>query len=247
MSEVRIAAESRTEFGKGAARRTRRAGKVPAVLYGHGEDPRHISLPERDFEHALKTDAGFNVLLDLQIDGGSELALPKAIQRDPMRGAIKHVDLILVRRGERVTVEVPVITEGEIASEGLLDTQLTSVSLEVEATNIPQPIHVDLSGMEVGETMHAGDLPLPEGAILKTEADAPVIHIGHAPTAAEIEAELAEAEAELGAGEAGAAEQAEAQAAVEGEAAEGATGEGDVVPDTESGEGGPSEGQTPGE
>lgn len=248
MSEVRIAAEPRTEFGKGAARRTRRAGKVPAVLYGHGEDPRHIALAARDFEHALKTEAGANVLLDLQIDGGSELALAKAIQRDALRGSIAHVDLLLVRRGERVTVDVPVVTEGEVPSEGLLDLQLTSVSLEVEATSIPQPIHVDISTLEVGQTVHAGDLPLPEGAELKTDPDATIIHIAQAPTAAQIDAELAQAEAELGAGEAGAAAQETAQAAAEGEAAtDEATGEGDLAADTESGEGGPSAEQTPGE
>lgn len=248
MSEVRIVAESRSEFGKGAARRTRRAGKVPAVLYGHGEDPRHISLPARDFEHALKTDAGFNVLLDLQLDGGSELALPKAIQRDPLRGQVAHVDLILVRRGERVTVDVQVIAEGDVPSEGLLDLQLNTVSLEVEATDIPQPIHVDISTLSVGDTVHAGDLKLPAGAELQTDPEAAVIHIAQAPTAEQIDAEIADAEAELGAGAAGAAAQAEAQAEAEGEAAgDEPTGEGDVVPDTESGEGGPSEGQTPGE
>jgi large subunit ribosomal protein L25 len=105
VSEVRISAEPRTEFGKGGARRTRRAGKVPAVLYGHGTAPRHISLPSREFERALHTAAGSNVLLSLQIEGGDELALPKSIQRDPVRGSIEHVDLILVRRGEKITVE----------------------------------------------------------------------------------------------------------------------------------------------
>lgn len=248
MSEVRIAAEPRTEFGKGAARRTRRAGKVPAVLYGHGEDPRHIALPARDFEHALRTEAGANVLLDLQIDGASELALAKAIQRDPLRGAVAHVDLLLVRRGERVTVDVPVVAEGEAPSDGLLDVQLTTVSLEVEATSIPQPIHVDINALEVGQSVHAGDLKLPEGAELKTDPEATIIHIAQAPTAAQIDAELAQAEAELGAGEAGAAAQEAAKAEAEGEAAtDEATGEGDIVPDTESGEGGPSPEQTPAE
>ena len=100
--EVRIQAEPRTEFGKGGARRTRRAGKIPAVLYGHGTDPRHIALPAREFSHAIK--AGANTLLTLQLDGSSELALPKAIQRHPIRGDYEHVDLLLVRRGEKVTV-----------------------------------------------------------------------------------------------------------------------------------------------
>src|SRR5947208_3067294 len=123
LAQVRISAEPRTEFGKGGARRTRRSGRVPAVLYGHGTAPRHISLPSRDFEHALRTD-GANVLLSLAIDGGDELALPKAIQRDPVRGAIEHVDLILVRRGEKITVEVPVTLTGTAASGGLVDHQL---------------------------------------------------------------------------------------------------------------------------
>ena len=105
MPEVRIAAEPRTEFGKGGARRTRRAGNIPAVLYGHGTDPRHISLPTRAFESALRTD-GANVLLEVAIDGDTELALPKSIQRDPVRGVIEHIDLILVRRGEQITVDV---------------------------------------------------------------------------------------------------------------------------------------------
>ena len=114
--EVRIQAEPRTEFGKGGARRTRRAGKIPAVLYGHGTDPRHIALPAREFGHAIK--GGGNTLLTLQIDGGSELALPKAIQRDPIRGDYEHVDLLLVRRGEKVTVEVPVTLTGEADPRG---------------------------------------------------------------------------------------------------------------------------------
>lgn len=246
MSEVRIAAEPRTEFGKGAARRTRRAGKVPAVLYGHGEGPRHLALPSRDFEHALRTDAGANVLLELQLGDGRELALAKAIQRDPLNGRVEHVDLLLVRRGERVVVDVPVVTTGDVASGGLLDLQLTAVSLEVEATNIPQPITLALDELEVGATVHAGDLPLPDGAELRTDPAAAVVHVAVAQTAEQFEAELAEAEAELGAGAAGAAAEAEAKAAAEGAAAgDEPTGEGDIVPDTASGEGGPAEDQTP--
>ena len=145
VSEVRIAAEPRTEFGKGGARRTRRAGKIPAVLYGHGTEPRHIALPAREFGHAIK--AGANTLLTLQLDGGaSELALPKAIQRDPIRGDFEHVDLLLVRRGEKVTVEVRVALTGEATRDGLVDQQLMTLTVEAEATNIPDHFEVEHRG-----------------------------------------------------------------------------------------------------
>ena len=137
MPEVRIAAEPRTEFGKGPARRERQAGRVPAVLYGHGTDTRHITLPGHDVMMALKT---ANVLIRLDgLPGGNQLVLPKAVQRDPIRGSVEHVDFILVRRGEKVTVEVPVEVTGEVFSGGLLDQQLVQVSIEAEATNIPGP------------------------------------------------------------------------------------------------------------
>jgi large subunit ribosomal protein L25 len=246
VSEVRITAEPRTEFGKGSARRTRRAGKLPAVLYGHGTAPRHISLPTRDFEHALRTDAGANVLLSLRIDGSDELALPKSIQRDPVRGIIEHVDLILVRRGEKITVDVPVVLTGDVVPGGLVDHQATTISVQAEATHLPNQFEVSIEGLEIGASVHAKELDLPEGTELAADADTVLVHILAAPTAEQIEAELAGAEAELGAGAAGAAAQEEAKAEAEGEAAtEEPTGEGDVVPDAESGEGGPAEGQTP--
>ena len=232
MAEVRITAEPRTEFGKGGARRTRRAGKVPAVLYGHGTDPRHISLPTREFEHALRTD-GANVLLALAIDGGSELALPKSIQRDPVRGSIEHIDLILVRRGEKITVDVAINLTGDVAPGGLLDQQLTVLSVLAEATHIPSGFEVSIDGLEIGGSVHAKEVELPEGTELAGDPDTVVVHILAAPTQEELEADLASAEEELGAGAAGAA----AAAAT----AEPETGEGDVVPDTESGEGGPAE------
>jgi len=243
VSEVRITAEPRTEFGKGGARRTRRAGLVPAVLYGHGTEPRHISLPGRDFEHALRTD-GANVLLSLQIDGGSELALPKSIQRNPIRGAIEHVDLILVRRGEKITVDVPVVLTGDVVAGGLVDHQANVISVQAEATNLPNQFELSIEGLEIGASIHAKEIDLPEGTELIADPDSVVVHILAAPTAEQMEAELAEAEAELGAGAAGAAAQAEAAAEAEGAAAtEEPTGEGDVVPDTASGEGGPADGQ----
>jgi len=160
--EVRIAAEPRTEFGKGAARRTRRLGRVPAIIYGHGTDTRHITLPGHDLMMALKTP---NVLIRVDgLPGGNQLALPKAVQRDPIRGSVQHVDLIMVRRGEKVTVEVPVQVTGEVFSGGLLDQQLVQVAVEAEATNIPHAFEVDIEGMEIGAAVHAGDLTLPAGA-----------------------------------------------------------------------------------
>jgi large subunit ribosomal protein L25 len=206
--EVRIAAEPRSEFGKGAARRTRRAGKVPAVLYGHGTDPRHVSLPGHELMLALKTP---NVLIRIEgLPGGAELALPKAVQRDPLKGFLEHVDLLLVTRGEKVTVEIPIQLTGEIIPGGLLDQQLVQIPVEAEATRIPQAIEVDLAGMDVGAAVHAGDLKLPSGATLATDPEVLVLHVIAAPTAEQIEAEIGvAAEAE--------AEPVEAPAPVEGE------------------------------
>jgi large subunit ribosomal protein L25 len=188
--EVRIAAEPRTEFGKGPARRVRRSGRVPAVLYGHGTDTRHITLPGHELLLALKTP---NVLINVDgLKGGGQLALPKAVQRDPIKGFIEHVDLILVRRGEKVTVEVPVQVTGEVGPGGLLDQQMVRIAVEAEATRIPQAIEVDVEGMEIGAAVHAGELSLPQGATLAAEADALVLHVLAAPTAEQIEAELGE-------------------------------------------------------
>ena len=190
MPEVRIVAEPRTEFGKGPARRMRRAGRVPAVLYGHGTDTRHVTLPGHDLLMALKTP---NVLIQLDgLPGSSQLALPKAVQRNPIKGLIEHVDLILVRRGEKVTVEVPVQVTGEVGPGGLLDQQMVRIAVEAEATRIPQAIEVNVEGMEIGDAVHAGELSLPQGATLVAEADALVLHVLAAPTAEQIEAELGE-------------------------------------------------------
>jgi large subunit ribosomal protein L25 len=192
--EVRIAAEPRTEFGKGPARRERRAGRVPAVLYGHGTDPRHVSLPGHEVLLALRT---ANVLIRLEgLPGGSQLALPKAVQRDAIRGSVEHVDLIMVRRGEKVTVEVPINVTGEVAPDGLLDQQLVQISVEAEATNIPPGIEVDVEGMAIGASVHAGDLTLPTGVTLAVEPDILVLHVIAAPTAEQLEAELGLPEAE---------------------------------------------------
>jgi large subunit ribosomal protein L25 len=186
--EVRIAAEPRNEFGKGAARRVRRDGRVPAVLYGHGTDPRHVSLPGHDVLLALRT---ANVLIRLEgLPGGSELALPKAVQRDPIRGSVEHVDLILVRRGEKVTVDVPVHVTGEVHPDGMLDQQLVQIAVEAEATNIPTGIDIDVEGMEIGASVHAGDLTLPAGSTLAVDAELLVLHVIAAPTAEQMEAGL---------------------------------------------------------
>ncbi len=188
MPEVRIAAELRSEFGKGAARQVRRDGRVPAVLYGHGTDPRHVSLPGHDVLLALRTP---NVLIRLDgLEGGSQLALPKAVQRDPIRGSIDHVDLIMVRRGEKVTVEIPVQVTGDIAPDGMLDQQMIQIAVEAEATHIPTGVEVDVEGMEIGTAVHAGDLRLPEGTTLAVDPELLVLHVISAPTAEQIEADL---------------------------------------------------------
>ncbi|MEU0570653.1 50S ribosomal protein L25/general stress protein Ctc [Nonomuraea sp. NPDC005983] len=205
MSEVRIAAESRTEFGKGAARKIRRADKVPAVLYGHGIDPKHLTLPGHELLLALRTP---NVLIRLKGDDVDELALPKGVQRDPIKGFVEHVDLLLVKRGEKVTVEIPVTTVGDVNSEGLLDLQLVQIAVEAEATHIPTGVEVDVEGLTVGTSITAGELKLPQGATLAADADAVVLHVIGKP----VEAPAEEEEAAEG----------EVAAAAEGEAAEAA-------------------------
>ena len=190
MPEVRIAAEPRTEFGKGAARRTRRLGRVPAIIYGHGTETRHITLPGHDLMMALKTP---NVLIRIDgLPGGNQLALPKAVQRHPIRGAVEHIDLIMVRHGEKVTVDVPVQVTGEVFSGGLLDQQLVQVAVEAEATNIPGAFEVNVEGMEIGAGIRAGELTLPAGVTLVTDPEALVLHVLAAPTAEQLEAELGE-------------------------------------------------------
>ncbi len=193
MPEVRIDAKSRTEFGKGPARRARAAGRVPAVLYGHSLEPRHLTLPGHEVLLALRTP---NVLIRLEgLPGGVQLALPKAVQRDPIQGYVEHVDLLVVRRGEKVTVDIPVTLIGDIAPDGLLDQQLVQISVEAEATNIPRGIEVNVEGMAVGAAVHAGDLKLPAGVTLAVEPDILVLHVLASPTAAQIEAEIGEGEA----------------------------------------------------
>ncbi|NEA25676.1 50S ribosomal protein L25/general stress protein Ctc [Actinomadura bangladeshensis] len=205
MSEVRIAAEPRTEFGKGAARRTRRAGKVPAVLYGHGTDPQHISLPGHALMLALKTP---NVLLTIEgLGGGSELALPKDVQRDPIKGFLEHVDLLLVKRGEKVVVDLPVNLVGDVVAGGQVAQTVVEISVETEATHIPESVDLDISGLEVDSQVLAKDLKLPSGTTLAADEDTLILQIldATAATAPEAEAEAAETEGEAAEGEAEAA------------------------------------------
>jgi large subunit ribosomal protein L25 len=189
-NEVVINAEPRSEFGKGAARKVRRESKVPVVLYGHGTDPQHMTLPGHELLLALRTP---NVLIRLQ-GASTELALPKGVQRDPIRGFLEHVDLLLVKSGEKVTIDIPVTVVGEVA-DGILDQQLVSISVESEATHIPTGVEVNVEGMEVGTQVTAGDLKLPEGTTLIADPDTLVLHVTGAPTG-EPEPEAAEAVAE---------------------------------------------------
>jgi len=224
-SEVKIQAESRTEFGKGAARRIRRQDKVPAVLYGHGNDPVHLSLPGHELMLALKT---ANALLSIQLDGKSQLALPKQVQRDPIKGFIEHADLIVVSRGEKVTVEVPVVLVGEADPDALVTLEHATVALEAEATHIPESVEVDLEGAVVGTQILAKDLKLAEGSTLILDEEALVVNIVAAPTAEEVEADLAEAEADLGVEHDVPQSELEAEAeAGAGEGPEGDVGSGD--------------------
>jgi large subunit ribosomal protein L25 len=197
VSEVRLPAETRTEFGKGGARRTRRAGKVPAVIYGHGADPRHVALPAREFANAIRH-GGANVLLTLDVEGGEQLVIPKSIQRHPIKGHYEHVDLLAVRRGEKVTIDVPIVVVGDIVPGGLLNQEATTVSVEAEATHIPSSFEVSIAGLEIGSQITAGDVQLPTGSTLIVDPASVLLIVTQAPTAEDLEAEVAEAAAELG-------------------------------------------------
>ncbi|HEX7211585.1 MAG TPA: 50S ribosomal protein L25/general stress protein Ctc [Propionibacteriaceae bacterium] len=195
MPEVKLIAELRTEFGKGAARRIRRADKVPAVLYGHGTDPIHIALPGHETLLALRT---ANALLSIEVDGSSQLALPKQVQRDPLRHTIEHVDLVIVRRGEKVTVDVAIHLVGEAGPDTLVVVDHNTVPVEAEATQIPEQIVVSVEELPPGTQILARDLQLPDGSSIDLDPDTLIVNITNAPTAEALEAELAEAEAEAG-------------------------------------------------
>jgi len=174
MAEVSINGTTRTEFGKGASRRARREGLVPAVIYGHGAEPLHINLPARELGFALKES---NVLLNITFDGKTELTLPKSVVKNPLKQNLEHVDLLLVRRGEKVTVHVPVHTEGKHDPDGILEHVHNTIEVEAEATSIPSFLVLNIEGMQAGTSKVAGDVTLPAGVTLVLDATATVVHL----------------------------------------------------------------------
>ena len=182
MAEISINGVLRTAFGKGASRRARRDGLVPAVIYGHGEKPQHITLPARELGVALKQS---NVLLDISIDGKTELTLPKAIVRHPLKQILEHIDLVLVRRGEKVVVAVPVHAIGEHSRDGILEHVHNSIEVRVEATAIPSFLEVSIEGMHSGESRYASDVKLPAGVELESDPKTIVVHLSEKSTAVE--------------------------------------------------------------
>lgn len=221
MSTEKISAQTRTEFGKGAARRIRRDNKIPAVIYGHGNDPIHVTLPGHATMMALKH-GGANALLSLEVEGSEQLALTKAVQIDPIRRAIEHIDFVAVRRGEKVTVDVPVHLSGEAAPETLVVTENSTVSLEAEATNIPEYIEISIEGLPAGTQILAGQLDLPEGSTLLVDPETLVVNVTEQVSQEALEAELEEAEAEAGIER----DESDEEAAEAAEAAEGGDAEG---------------------
>jgi large subunit ribosomal protein L25 len=222
MSETKLTAETRTEFGKGAARRIRRSDKIPAVIYSQGQEPQHLTLPGHDTMMALKH-GGANAVLELEIDGQAQLALAKQVQVDPIKRQIEHVDFVAVKRGEKVVVDVPVVVVGEAGPETLVVTENATVSVEAEATHIPESIEVSVEGAEAGTLIHASDLSLPSGASLLTEGETLVVNVAQQVSAEALEAELEEAEAEAGIEREESDEDAasdEAEAPAEGDSAE---------------------------
>jgi len=192
MAEVKINGVNRNEFGKGASRRARREGLVPAVIYGHGEAPQHVALPVKEVTSALKTS---NVLIEVSYDGKSILTLPKAVSRHPLQGTLAHLDLLLVRRGEKVEVEVPVHTEGEHDRDGILEHVNNTVSVLAEATSIPQFLVLNIQGLKAGESKKASDVTLPAGVVLAGDPDQTVVHLSEKSTAAAEETPVAAVEA----------------------------------------------------
>lgn len=189
MSENQIAAVSRTEFGKGAARRTRRAGLVPAVIYGHGTDPVHLSLPAHQLQLALRV---ANAVLEISIDGAkTQLALAKQVQRNPVKAEIEHLDLVIVRKGEKVTVEVSLNVVGDHPADRMVLMDQQTISLEVEATHIPTEVEVSIAGLDVGATITAADLVLPAGAVFSGDPSDLILSIAATPTQESLDAELA--------------------------------------------------------
>jgi len=198
MATNNLTASVRTETGKGASRRARREGRVPAVLYGHGTEPRHLELDGHDFAAVLRN-AGTNALLTLDIDGEEQLALPKALDIHPIRRTITHADLIVVRRGEKVTVEVNVVVEGEAAPGTLVTQDANTIEIEADPTSIPQQFTVSVEDAEEGTQITAGDIALPAGVSLVSDAEMLVVNVVEAPSEEELEAEGAGEEGEAAA------------------------------------------------
>jgi large subunit ribosomal protein L25 len=213
-----LIAEVRTETGKGASRRARRAGKIPAVLYGHGSDPQHLELPAHDFAAVLRH-AGTNAVLALQINGKEQLALTKALDIHPIRRTIQHADLLVVRRGEKVTVDVNVVVEGEAVPGTLVTQDTNTIQVEADALSIPQQLTVSVEGADIGTQFAAGSITLPSGVTLVSDPEMLVVNVVAAPTAEELEGEGA-GEVEEGAEGEAAEEGAEGEAAEEAPAAE---------------------------
>jgi large subunit ribosomal protein L25 len=189
VAEARIEAETRTEFGKGAARRARRAGLIPAVLYGHGTDPQHLALPELEFKRVLR-DQGRNAVITLNIGGTPQLALTKTVVSHPIRPYIEHIDLLVIQRGEKVVVEVSIIVTGDAVPGSLVTQELNSIELEADVSSIPEQIEVSVEGLAIGTQIQAADVTLPEGSVLRGEPEILVVNIVAAPTEAQLEAEL---------------------------------------------------------
>lgn len=190
MSDLTLSAEARDEFGKGAARRLRRAGRIPAVLYGHGTDPQHVSLPGHDTFLALKVS---NAVLTIKTDKDDVLALVKDVQRDPVRQVIEHVDLLIVRKGEKVQVDVALSIIGEPVAGTMHLVEANTIAIEAEATNLPESLEFDITGLEAGTIVHARDLILPAGVELILDPDADLINIVDANVRAEEETDTADA------------------------------------------------------
>jgi large subunit ribosomal protein L25 len=189
VAEVRINAEPRTEFGKGAARRTRRAGLIPAVLYGRGSEPVHLALPDLDFARALR-EHGRNAVLTLATDSGPQLALPKTVVTHPIRNYIEHVDLLVIKRGEKVTVEVPVSITGDAAPGTLVYQELDRLEIEADVSSIPDGFEVSVEGAEIGTQVLANQVQLPDGVELRTDGEYLVVNVVAAPTEDEMEADV---------------------------------------------------------
>jgi large subunit ribosomal protein L25 len=213
----KLTAAVRSETGKGASRRARRNGKVPAVLYGHGTDPQHLELDGHDFAAVLRH-SGTNAVLTLDIDGKEQLALTKSLEIHPIRRNIQHADLLVVRRGEKVTVEVNVIIEGEPVSGALVTQDANTITIESDVQSIPEQLTVSIEGAQIGTQFTASSITLPSGVTLVSDPETLVVNVVAAPTTEEMEGEGAGEAAEEAAGEQ--AEAAEGEAAEEAPAAD---------------------------